>query len=1142
MSNLFSLFNLTGDLKNKIQGLDCPAGSYQDRIGLAYCVGCIPGQFQNEKGKRSCIKCASGRKFYASIATTRMGSRARTRGRVGISASNCVACDKGQYQLEEGSTFCLPCLIGTFQNMTGSSSCNDCPIGFSNGETEKESCTLCKEGRFQDAIKEADCKECPAGLYSTEIGAVSDNVCIGCPPGTYSSATGLTSPDKCINCAAGKRNPNNGSNSSAACDDCGVNTKAAEEGSSKCTSCGVGEESLKGSLKCTKCDAGEAGTGKNGACESCPSGQYRSSQMNASACSLCPVGWGSSGGSTKCQTCDKGKFSVNEGSDCKNCPEKTFQDQSASTSCIACPTGWQQPNKGSSACISLNWKTPSSCKDTEYLNNTAMAASLWECQPCPKGGDCSGPIVATNIRPKFGWWKIPLEERAATFTDSFAECFYPPACPGALDQNSKEFTIAVAVATAPLNSTNATCSVQLGFRSTSRLCQSCAPGHSRTTQSSCVPCSTSKEDNGTTAIVAFAVLGIFILFVVLNVLRMRSFRIFDAERRRKSLHSTIKRIILSHLQMVSIVLGLSVPWPQLLKIVLNAVSSVASFSEGINSFECLYQDIDHSDFYNGVLVFTAVGPLLFVGGIAIYWFGLVHCFGPLKCGSQIQSGVGAGPKTSGPTTNTKGSKGSKGTEKKATTKETKTIETKTIETKTTTTTTTTKTTKTTKTTAKRITYTNADAFISSSVFFCFFAVPSIVAIGTTALRCYDVGGKSFVYIDLEKECYQGQHLFVSLLVAWPMILFYGALLPGCAMLLLRRAGAARSTDPHLMLRWGMLHSGYRSSKFWWELVVLLRKYSIIMLVAFNSKGEYQLHMALGIFIVALHQHDSQRPFGHRHVNPANAVLHRYEMGSLLTLLVMLWCGGFFSLNFCQTQNGGLGWCEFMVVVVLVCNFLLVAVLVTKFVKACCHRNHLDEQLIRMIEKKQVKEKLIRWRGSVIALVDRRSRKTTLPLVVEMTEKKQVNTKQSTHRRLLTNEGVEYFEDVENRTTSWTLPPNGVVAVDASAAGSRHYRLETEDGVEYFVDVDRRTASWVLPDNGIVVKANDVKMNGVNPMMYHNKKRSLSEIAKQIDVQKTHRRLLTNEGVEYFEDVENRTTSWTLPPNGVVAAEASNNRH
>jgi len=381
--------------------------------------------------------------------------------------------------------------------------------------------------------------------------------------------------------------------------------------------------------------------------------------------------------------------------------------------------------------------------------------------------------------------------------------------------------------------------------------------------------------------------------------------------------------------MVSIVLGLSVPWPQLLKNVLITVSSVASFSEGINSFECLYQDIDHSDFYNGVLVFAAVGPLLSAGVIALYWFGLAHHFAPLKCGNRIQRGGGAGSKTNGPTTKTK-----------ATTKETK--ETQTTETK------------TTKKRGKRVTYTNADAFISSSVLLCFFVLPSIVAIGTTFLRCYDVGGKLFVYIDLEKECHQGQHLFFSLLVAWPMILFYGALLPGSAMLLLHRAGAARSTDPHLMLRWGILHSGYRSSKFWWELVVLLRKYSIIMLVTFNSKGEYQLHMALGIVMIALHLHDSQRPFGHRHVDPTNAVLHRYEMGSLLILLVMLWCAGFFSLELCQTENG---WCEFMAVAVVVSNFLLLGVLLAMYVKEWCKRKRLKMKISKMIEQKKIKKAL-----------------------------------------------------------------------------------------------------------------------------------------------------------------------------------------
>jgi len=128
--------------------VNCSFGKAMPFAGAAKCVDCIPGQFQDQKGHASCTKCASGRKFNTSIA-------------VGISASSCVACDTGQHQPEEGSTFCLPCLTGTFQNVSGSPSCHDCPIGFSNGGTKEESCTGCKRGRFQDAIREANCKGVP---------------------------------------------------------------------------------------------------------------------------------------------------------------------------------------------------------------------------------------------------------------------------------------------------------------------------------------------------------------------------------------------------------------------------------------------------------------------------------------------------------------------------------------------------------------------------------------------------------------------------------------------------------------------------------------------------------------------------------------------------------------------------------------------------------------------------------------------------------------------------------------------------------------------------------------------------------------------------------------------------------------------
>jgi hypothetical protein len=133
----------------------------------------------------------------------------------------------------------------------------------------------------------------------------------------------------------------------------------------------------------------------------------------------------------------------------------------------------------------------------------------------------------------------------------------------------------------------------------------------------------------------------------------------------------------------------------------------------------------------------------------------------------------------------------------------------------------------------------------------------------------------------------------------------------------------------------MLHSGYRKKKYWWELVVLLRKYCIIGLVTFQNRGEFQLHVALGVIILALHFHDSQHPFGHRHVHSVNSILHRYEMASLLIVLFMLWCGNFFSLDVCSHAPL---WCSAMVVVVLGSNFLFVGLLFFMYVTECVKRN------------------------------------------------------------------------------------------------------------------------------------------------------------------------------------------------------------
>jgi hypothetical protein len=454
---------------------------------------------------------------------------------------------------------------------------------------------------------------------------------------------------------------------------------------------------------------------------------------------------------------------------------------------------------------------------------------------------------------------------------------------------------------------NMSCNMKLGFRNHSRLCQTCVAGYSRSSQSKCVSCNNADGSGSKSWLIFVAVFGLLIFFVGLNTLRMRSFRSFDAQRRKKSLHSTIKRIMVSHIQMIGIVLGLSVPWPQLLEEFLQAASSVGSFSESVNGFECLYNDVDHSKFYNGVLVLTAVGPLFFAGCIGLYWFVLVKWFKVLKCGSHIKSGPLCPKKN----------QAAEATPANAITS------------------------------VRKVTYTDVDAFISSAVLLWYLILPSLLQISTSALKCWEVGGKDYVFIDLEKSCWEGDHLLYALLVASPMILFYGGILPGYFMFRLHLVGPSRLTDPSLMLRWGMLHSGYREKKFWWEIIVLVRKYLIIVLATFNNRGEFQLHFALGILLLALHLHDSQHPYGYKHVDSSNAILHRYEMASLLIVFFMIWCAGFFSLGFCNRQEG---WCSFMVILVLGGNVVLFGILLVMYAKEFCKRNNLDTKIIKLVRR------------------------------------------------------------------------------------------------------------------------------------------------------------------------------------------------
>jgi len=507
----------------------------------------------------------------------------------------------------------------------------------------------------------------------------------------------------------------------------------------------------------------------------------------------------------------------------------------------------------------------------------------------------------------------------------FARCLYPPACLGEKNSALKGVYFEdveggegqdLALKGIPGElSNNDTCAE--GYKSGSRLCQMCESKYMRASGSRCLPCKTSSA-------LPLLTVGIFIMiagFIALVVLKLRSFgrssghrahrRVtFDPARRSTTTHSTLKRILLTHVQTIALVLGLTVPWPTLMLHALSVLSAISNFSDNSNGVQCLNNDgeTDQAGFYYAVLVLSSLLPIGALGVLAAYWFGILPRCGGGETGScrgnRLTCGVAV---TQNPA----------------------------------------------QTPAHLFVPSTTDMFISSSVLMWFLLLPSLVRIGFGVFGCTIIGepaavepgkpGKpEYFLVDMEEECSGERRSLFAALVGAPMLLMYAAIVPLAIILRLRRAAnAARLDDPSLMLRWSLIYSGYTKEKYWWELVVLFRKYFVIFVSTFVASEQHQLQLVLGLFIVAVHLHGTNKPFGDDSAS-AN-LLHRYEMTSLVVLTFCVWCGVYFSLD-SEACSRHAGWCTFLTLLVLASNIVMLVMMTGKFCTAWCARNRVAERL------------------------------------------------------------------------------------------------------------------------------------------------------------------------------------------------------
>jgi len=210
-------------------------------------------------------------------------------------------------------------------------------------------------------------------------------------------------------------------------------------------------------------------------------------------------------------------------------------------------------------------------------------------------------------------------------------------------------------------------------------------------------------------------------------------------------------------------------------------------------------------------------------------------------------------------------------------------------------------------------------------------------------------------------------------VAVPSLVLYLLVLPVITLVYLRAHRNVLTTDHKLILRFGLVFSGYASTRWYWEVVVIFRKIFLIVVVTFGQTSQSQLHYALGALIVVLYLQERGQPFtshegeetGPLKIATGNSSaaaeekaaasekaqkewLHLMEVASLLVLVTMVWVSVFFTLNdnTCQNNSSALE-CTVLSIVVSASNVIFFIICSVSCIKSYEERTHNFSKILKV---------------------------------------------------------------------------------------------------------------------------------------------------------------------------------------------------
>lgn len=874
------------DLRSKCK--DCPSGRYNNVTGasdLNLCIYCAAGKFNLDTGGKSeqvCRDCGEG-KFKPTKFETNTPCVICENGKYsGVGSVECSNCEIGKYNRGLKSidhVKCIDCPRGRYNPNEGSDNLNDCIMcpsgkyGILNSASSLNDCKFCVKGKYSSELgsfQELSCKLCPAGKYGESESAQSIDNCKNCPLGKFNTLQGMITIENCSTCGRGSFNQVLGSSKLSDCIKCAAGKYIISElgtNADNCVNCQLGKYNPNvgsfGENSCISCVRGTynevLGSSKLSDCVKCSPGRYIARELgtNADNCVNCPLGKYNpntgSFGENSCVSCVRGTYNEIELSvtalDCIKCPSGKYIKEILGTSvndCLDCPSGFYSL-EGYLNCID--------CKAGKY----SPTVSSTFCTSCEEGrySSLNATIGCTNCplnsEPNRNFDRCNCIEGTYMVSEEPLVC---KSCPDKFTCPRGSTIETIILDVGYWRSVNNTLLVEkcrktyncIGGRllngSSNSLCNKghmgpicdvCLDGWAKN-EGKCFECLT----DTTTAVRSYFFTAVFPLLIGCIIYFMIRTANPNTSSVQKEPLSGVIKIFMNYAQIFSLASSFEINWPE---IVLNLFDRTKEFSSPRISFYSSDCTIGW-DYYDKLLVYLLlpIFYIFFVLGVLGFYTYFIYKGCRNKKLKTLYGEELAIYKKNNPEENI---------------------------------------------------FFRAWSYTSVLIGI-FLAWPTVIKQSLSIIPCRLYGDKHYLLADLSIECYTKRYT-ENLVLCYFSLIFYGIFVPICAFNLLRMKRFSLydfDSKYEMPAPISFLFLGYREEVWYYEFIVMSKKYSLILITVFLKEfSRYQMICASLFVQIAFFIHVFLRPYDS--ITNYGILCNKLESLSLLALVVTLNSGLFF---------------------------------------------------------------------------------------------------------------------------------------------------------------------------------------------------------------------------------------------------------